>query len=180
MRRIRRHFGGTELDLDFQMIQIAFWNGLWVFVGIGAGAGIQYRLMQKIATKQKEMALTVLKTEAEMNCAEVYSLLDRIVYLKERVGASQIEHDDLFVSMQTFGYSALNPLVNSGHFHSMLSAEDVRAYLGSARFFSNGNAEIVNSHLRTEHGRGKSIDYLDLIAQKARSLKKAMVVIAQK
>lgn len=115
-----------------------------------------------------------------MNCAVVDSFLDRIVYLKDRVGASQIEQGDLLVSMQAFDYSALNPLVNSGQFHSMLSAEDVRAYLEFVRFFSNGNAEIVNSQLRTEHDRGKSIDYLDLLARRAKLLKKSMEAICQK
>lgn len=162
------------------MIEIAFWNGFWVFIGVVAGAGIQYRLMQMTLAKQREMAFKVLKTEAEMNCAEVDSFFDRIVYLKERVGASQIEQNDLFVSMQAFDYSALNPLVNSGHFHSMLSAEDVRSYLEFVRFFSNGNADIVNSQLRTEHDRGKSIDYLDWLAHKAMSLKKSMEAIGQK
>ncbi|WP_298915109.1 hypothetical protein [uncultured Roseobacter sp.] len=89
------------------MIQIAFWNGFWVFIGVVAGAGIQYRLMQKTAVKQREMAFKVLKTETEMNCAEVDIFLDRIVYLKDRVGAGQIEQNDLFISMQAFDYSAL-------------------------------------------------------------------------
>ncbi|MGZ2256943.1 hypothetical protein [Roseobacter sp. A03A-229] len=162
------------------MIQIAFWNGFWVFIGVVAGAGIQYRLMQRTVAKQREMAFKVLRTEAEMNCAEVDNFLSQITYLKDRVGAGQIEIENLFVSMQAFDYSALNPLVNSGHFHSMLSAGDVRSYLEFARFFSNGNAQVVNSQLRTEHDRGKSIDYLDSLARKAMLLKQSMEAVGQR
>jgi Uri superfamily endonuclease len=43
---------GTTLDI--QTIQIAFWNGFWVFVGVVAGAAIQYRLMNKSLAKQRE------------------------------------------------------------------------------------------------------------------------------
>lgn len=176
----QEHLVGSWLELDFQMIQMAFWNAFWVFIGVVAGAGIQYRLMQNTVAKQREMAFKVLKTESEMNCAEVGRLLDRIKYLKDRVGASQIEPGDLFISMQAFDYSALNPLVNSGQFHSMLSAEDVRSYLEFVRFFSNGNAQIINSQLRTEHDRGKSIDYLDWLKHKATTLKQSMEAVGQK
>ena len=79
------------------MIEVAFWNGFWVFVGVVAGAGIQYRLMKKTVAEQRVMAFKVLKTETEMNCAEVDHFLERITYLKERVGANQIATDDLFI-----------------------------------------------------------------------------------
>lgn len=115
-----------------------------------------------------------------MNCAEVGNFLELITYLKDRVGAGQIETENLLVSMQAFDYSALNPLVNSGNFHSMLSADDVRSYLEFARFFSNGNEQVVNSQLRTEHDRGKSIDYLDWLSHKASALKQSMEAVGQR
>ena len=53
------------------------------------------------------------------------TLVHRVNFLKERVAAGQIAEEDLYIPMHGFDYSVVSPLVNSGHFHSMLGAEGV-------------------------------------------------------
>jgi hypothetical protein len=138
----------------------AFANAFWVSVGVVAGAFVQYLLGLLNVRAQRKYARKALNTEIKLNNKQLVLLNSRIQYLRERIGASQILDDDLFVSMQGFDYSIVNPLVMSGHFHVMLGHEKVEKYFDFMKFFNNQNASLVNSMLRTEHEKSKSLDYL--------------------
>jgi hypothetical protein len=138
----------------------AFANAFWVSVGVVAGALVQHGLGLLNTRAQRKYARKALNTEIALNIKQIAILNQRIQYLRERIGAGQIQEDDLFVSMQGFDYSIVNPLVMSGHFHVMLGHEKVESYFDFMKFFNNQNASLVNSMLRTEHEEAKSLDYL--------------------
>jgi len=148
----------------------AFANAFWVFVGVVAGALIQYLLGWLTLHSQKKNAMKALLTEISMNREEVKEFEKRIRYLRERISASQISDADLFISMQGFDYSIVNPLVESGHFHVLLGHKDVKNYFEFMKFFNNNNAQLINSMLRTEHEKSKSLDYLIWLEDKAKTL----------
>ena len=56
----------------------AFATAFWVFVGIVAGALIQYLLSRIFLREQIKNALVMLKTEIEMNLSEVERFEKRI------------------------------------------------------------------------------------------------------
>ena len=147
--------------LEATLTSPAFQNAFWVFVGIVAGAIIQYILAAQSMREHRANARRVLETEVALNLSEAEHFKKRLSYIKERLAAGQISDSDLFVTMHGFDYSAITPIVNSGHFHTMLSAEGVRRYLQFMRFFNNENAKWINSMFSTEHGRGKSMDFID-------------------
>lgn len=148
----------------------AFANAFWVFVGVVAGALIQYLLGWLTQRSQKRNAMKALLTEISINRKEVAEFINRLWYLRERVSANQISDADLFISMQGFDYSIVNPLVNSGHFHVLLGHKDVKNYFEFMKFFNNQNADLINSMLRTEHEKAKSLDYLTWLEDKATAL----------
>jgi hypothetical protein len=148
----------------------AFANAFWVFVGVVVGALIQYLLGWLTVRSQKKNAMKALLTEVSMNRSEVAEFKKRLGYLRERIAANQISEIDLFVSMQGFDYSIVNPLVSSGHFHVLLGHKDVKNYFEFMKFFNNSSAELINSMLRTEHEKAKSLDYLTLLEEKASAL----------
>lgn len=163
--------------VDWALIFSGFWSAFWLFFGIVVGALIQYGLGRAAARDARRLALQVLKVEIQMNLLEAERFRERILYLRERISADQIETEDIFVTTSGFDYSALPPLVNSGFFHSSLGADSVRRYLEFQRFFNNGYATTINSVLRTEHERGKSLDYLDWLETRASYLKAEMAAI---
>lgn len=147
-----------------------FANGFWILVGIVAGALIQFVFQVLVEKRQRKNALAVLSVEIEMNLTELQAFRDRLAYLRERIAANQIDPDNIFVSMKGFDYSALGPLVSSGHFHYQLGAQGTRSYINFVRFFSNDNAEIINSKLQTEHAAGRSLDFIQALDAHAVSL----------
>jgi hypothetical protein len=158
----------------------AFWNAFWVFLGIVVGAFIQYLLGLLNVLAARRTALRVLQTEVQMNLSEAENFRVRLAYLRERISAQQISEDEIFVGMREFDYSALNPLMASGYFHSSLGPDRARAYLEFLRFFNNNSADVVNSMLRTEHERGKSLDYVDWLERKSHQLEQGLASIGTK
>lgn len=148
----------------------AFANAFWVFIGIVAGACIQFLLGMLTQRGQRKNAIRVLRTEIEMNLSQLESLLERVNYLRERISANQISDQDLLISMHGFDYSAVNPLVASGYFHILLGHKHVKQYFDFMRFFNNNSAEIINSTLRTEHAGSKSLDYLEKLRSQCADL----------
>jgi hypothetical protein len=148
----------------------AFANAFWVFVGVVAGALVQYFLGWLMLRSQRKNAMKALETEISLNLKQIEVFRERINYLRERISASQITDDDLFVSMQGFDYSIVNPLVQAGYFHVMLGHTKVEHYFEFMRFFNNQNAQLVNSMLRTEHKKAKSLNYLILLSERTDSL----------
>ena len=148
----------------------AFANAFWVFVGVVAGALVQYLLNWLTQRSQRKNAMKALHTEISLNLKQVEVFRGRIAYLRERISAHQIADDDLFVTMQGFDYSIVNPLVQAGYFHVMLGHTKVEQYFEFMRFLNNQNADFVNSMLRTEHGKAKSLDYLTWLEGKTNTL----------
>ncbi len=92
-------------------------EAFWVFVGIVAGALIQF-LLQKLEKRSgAKNAFQVLKTEIDLNLDEVGRFKERIGGLKELIASQQIKPDDIRVFMGSFDYSAMGPLTNQGYFH---------------------------------------------------------------
>jgi hypothetical protein len=139
----------------------AFQNAFWIFLGIVAGAVIQHLLHRLNIRWQRNVAFRILKAEIELNLEALASLRARVGYLKDRISASQISENDLFISMEQFDYSALGPLIGQGFFHSMLGPDLMKKYFSFSRIFNNGYAETINSMIRLKHEEGKSLDYLD-------------------
>ncbi|MCY4304409.1 MAG: hypothetical protein OXC62_06470 [Aestuariivita sp.] len=53
--------------------------------------------------------------------------------------------------MLDFDYSALNPLVASGHFRKTFGSDGVKKYLSGTRFFNNKTALYLSQTLQREH-----------------------------
>jgi hypothetical protein len=156
----------------------AFANAFWVCLGIIAGALVQFLLNWIVSLSQRRNALAALRTEIELNLGESASIRARLIYIKERLAAGQIQEADLFLSMQGFDYSIVNPLVVTGHFHVTLGAMKVRRYFEFMRFLNNSNAQVINSMMRTEHERGQSLNYLDWLIKKVDELNEGLKLIA--
>ncbi|TDK41007.1 hypothetical protein [Antarcticimicrobium luteum] len=156
----------------------AFQNGFWVFVGIVAGAFIQYFLGYLQGRKQAKNALKVMQIEIEYNLGEVKALLDHIEWMRSRISAGQILVGDLFFPMEKFDYSSIAPLANSGYFHILLGPERVKKYLEFNNFFRVENGSSLTSMLRTEHGAENSLNFLDNVKVRALELAKGLDQIA--
>jgi len=151
-------------------LEQAFWNAFWLFLGVVAGALVQYVLDALVKRSQRKNAIAVLKTEITINLQALEDFKKRISELKELISAQQIDEQDLFVSTAEFDYSLVSPLVNSGHFHAELGPEFVKAYFSFMRFFNNEHAKLLNSMLRMEHEKGLSIKYLDWLSKRSLEL----------
>lgn len=146
-----------------------------MFLGVLAGALIQYWLSQIQFRKHQANARLVLETEIDLNLIEANAIKARISFLKERVASGQIEQEELFFNMQAFDYSAIGPLVNSGHFHAMLGSEGVKKYLEFMRYFNNDNANNLNSMLHSEYEKNKSMAFLDWMLQRCDELSSGLL-----
>lgn len=156
--------------MDYQSMFSGFWNAFWLFLGIVAGAMVQYALSRLQQRDARITAGQVLKTEIDINLKEAERFRARLRQIKGRIGAGQMEPRNLFVSMQGFDYSALNPLVSSGFFHSSLGPERAEAYLEFLRFFNNNNANIITDILREEHYKNTSVQYIQWLEDKSLEL----------
>jgi hypothetical protein len=146
----------------FQFFETAaFQNALWLFLGILAGAIIQHLLHRMNLRWQRNTAFDILKSEIDLNLDALMELERRAKYLKERIGAGQIDPNELFISMGQFDYSAVSPLVNQGFFHVLLGPTLVKKYFGFSRTFNNNTADAISSDLRLKHKEGKSLNFLD-------------------
>ncbi|MPQ92472.1 hypothetical protein [Thioclava sp. JE_KL1] len=148
----------------------AFWTVFWLVIGSVIGALTQYYLNKRTFEFQKRNAKKILETEIELNLDALGEFENRLSYLRERVAANQVGSSNLFVTLENFDYSALGPLVNSGHFHTILGKDRVKDYFEFVRFFRNSNAETLNSKLKIDHELGRSLDTLDEYQARAKEL----------
>jgi len=151
-----------------------FWAGFGIFTGIVAGAIIQHLLNALSLRRQARNALQVMQTEIAYNQSEVAELRNRIQWLKQRISASQISEDDLFLPMQKFDYSSIGPLTNAGYFHVLLGPEKVRAYLEFYHFFRIENGQQLTIMLKAEHQQGNSLAFLEWVEERAEKLVNAL------
>ena len=155
----------------------AFQNSLWLFIGVVAGALIQHLLHRINLRWQRNTAFDILKSEIDLNLDALADLERRVQYLKERITASQVDPDELFVSMGQFDYSAMSPLVNQGFFHTILGPQLVKKYFSFSRLFNNSVASALSSDLRLKHEEGKSLDFLDGILGAISHARSDMIMI---
>ena len=153
---LRQFYLGMHLQMRF-----------WVFIGVVAGAFIQYGLGKLETFSRKKNAIQALQTEIELNLTEYENFKKQISLLRDKVSAAQVNPDDLFINMQGFDYSIVQPLNFSGHFHTMLGSEKVRQYFDFMRYFNINNASFLTEFLRSQHEKGKSIELLNLISDQA-------------
>jgi hypothetical protein len=165
-------------SISAEYLADTFANGFWVFVGIVAGAFIQYLLGWIQLRAQRRNAIKMLQIEVEMNLSELEKFKERINYLKERILANQISEKDIFVNTQGFDYSVAQPLNLSGLFHSLLGHEKLKMYFDFLRFFNDRNGEIINSMLQLEHARNKSLNYLDFLLERSKVLGEGLQKVA--
>ena len=152
----------------------AFLNAFWIFIGIVAGAFIQHLLNRLTFRSQAKMALKVLQIEIAYNLSEVEAFEQHLRWLKDRISAGQISEDEMYFPMQRFDYSAIGPLMNAGYFHVLLGAARMKHYLEFNNFFRIVNGESLTMMLRTEHGRGKSLEMLEWVERRTKELKAGM------
>lgn len=154
--------------LDWQEV----WDGIWVMLGVLAGAGMQILVARHNARQQGKFARRAFVTELRINLVALDDYEARINHLATRISSGQAKPEDLHIRAETFNYSAMMPLINSGHFHTILSPDDVTAYFRFQGYFNIRNAEILTQILQHQHSQKLSLDFLDhqrLTIQKARS-----------
>lgn len=137
-----------------------FLAGFWVFIGIVAGAIIQYVLGKVQQREIRKAALQMLKTEILINLDACNSLRGRLNYLKDQIGAQQVSDAELYISMQDFDYSSIAPLVNNGLMHTILGPHITQKYFSISRRYNNNSAVISSNMLKSEHSQGKSLAFI--------------------
>ena len=138
-----------------------FWNAFWVFIGIVAGALIQYGFYWLTQRSQQSNAKKIFLAEIIINRIELENVKKDIIRKKERFAARQIEESDFFFDFRGFNYRIVDPLINSGHFHKFMGPEGVAKYFKFMNELNYVTAERLQLELKAKHEIGKSLDYLD-------------------
>ncbi|WP_424965961.1 hypothetical protein [Dinoroseobacter sp. S375] len=141
-------------------------TGLGVFLGIVAGVFVQLLAHFIMLHFQTKNAIEILRSEVELNTSELENLRTQLRLLRGRISAGQVQDSELFISMDSFNYSAMDPLIQSGHFHKLLKSDGVRQYFGAVRFLNTENAMRLVTMLRDEHQANKSLNFLDWLDHK--------------
>jgi len=141
----------------------AFSNGFWVFIGIVAGALIQYSLNWIGQQNQRKNAKRVFRVETAINRDALDALSETLRRKKERFIAGQKTDQDFFIDMSAFNYRIVDPLINAGYFHDLLGSIGVQRYFRYAGELNTGNAQNLMSLLRQEDEAGRSLSLLDWI-----------------
>lgn len=141
-------------------------TGIGVFVGIVAGVIVQAFSNYLVYRWQRSNAVQMFKIEVQINRAALGNLLERLDALEKKISARQVDSHDLFVDMTEFDYSALGPLVNSGHLYQVLGPDLISRYYKMSSFCGNNHARFLSEQLVSEHDRGKSLDLLKYLKGK--------------
>lgn len=141
----------------------AFANAFWVFVGIVAGALIQYLLGWLSLRSQRRNARRLFGVEATINRQALDDLKESFRRKKDRFVAGQVADTDYYIDMSRFNYRIVDPLVNSGHFHDILGPEGVQRYFRYAGDLNIENAKSLLAIFRQEAESGRSLNFLDWI-----------------
>ncbi|MEJ6392340.1 hypothetical protein V8J82_03680 [Gymnodinialimonas sp. 2305UL16-5] len=142
-------------------------NAFWVFVGIVAGAFIQFLLSKIQARSQFSAILDVMKTELALNIDEYENLKLRLAGLKTRIGAGQVTDSALYIPMEGFDYSATLAQIRFGNFHYILGKDYSQRSLEFMRYFSTGNGHIKSHILKDQHAKDRSLDFIDHFLREA-------------
>lgn len=138
-----------------------FWNALWLFLGVVAGALVQFVLGWITQRRQRAAARKLLRVETAINRSELERLAEFLKRKKERFVAGQIEEGDFFMDMSGFNYRIMDPLINTGYFHEMLGPDGVARYFRFANELNVRNAVNIAEMLKLEAGQNRSLKLLD-------------------
>ena len=145
-------------------------EAFWVFIGILAGALIQFFLQKLEKRSGAKAAFQVLKTEIDLNLKDVDKFKDNIQNLKHLISSAQIKPEEINIFMSGFDYSAMGPLTSQGYFHYLLGPKRASAYIEFMRFFNNANAQGLSGWVRDQHTQGHSISVLNGLVERADNL----------
>ena len=139
----------------------SFWNAFWLFLGVVAGALIQFILNWVSTRLQRKSAKRVFRVETSINRTALEVLETSLNRKKERFVAGQVGDSDYFIDMSAFNYRIVDPLINAGYFHDFLGAEGVQRYMRYAGELNVNNAQNLSGILRQETEAGRSLGFLD-------------------
>lgn len=152
-----------DFEVSEFLVSTSFQQALWLFLGIVAGALIQFLFHYIIAKSQKSKAKKLFRVEVEIN-AEVLNLVEEAVLRKKGrfVSGQEADHDFNF-DFSDFNYRMVDPLINTGHFHELVGADGVKSYF---KFMNDLNLQdqlVFKNMLTQEHERNSSLDFLDYV-----------------
>ena len=140
-----------------------FWNAFWVFIGIVAGAIIQFGFHSLIKRSQKGNAKKLLLVEIEINRKELGNLKAELTRKKDLFASIQFQEGDFGFNFASFNYRMMDPLINSGYFHIILDADGVKKYFQFVNDLNVNNSKTFEIMLREHHGDGSSVKFLNWI-----------------
>lgn len=142
-------------------VTLAFWNAFWIFIGIVAGAAIQYVLQWFASLSQRKNAKRLMKIEIEINRRALAALSSHIAETKEYALSNELAGRYIFFDMSGFSYLLSNPLISTGHFHDILGADGVSAYFKFAQDLNTSNAQNIKALFDQEVQNGKTMSFLN-------------------
>lgn len=166
--------GGVETALDEALVDhIAkalfdaqvFAGAFWVFVGIVAGALIQFGFHWLILRSQRANAKKLFLAEIELNSAALDAFEADVKRKKDKFVADQIDDMDFYFNCRDFNYRIVDPLINSGHFHAILGPNGVKDYFESMNALNVQAAENMQQMLRVDHENHRSVKFFEWLLE---------------
>lgn len=145
--------------------QIFASQAFWVFVGVVAGALIQFILHNLILLQQRKNAKKLFRIEIEINEGELDRLSQDIDRKMNRFASHQKDEVDYTFDMSSFNYRMLDPLINTGHFHALLGRDGVSEYFRFANELNVGAARNLEILFRERDEEGSSIRFLEWLKE---------------
>ncbi|MEI4263652.1 hypothetical protein [Roseovarius sp. D0-M9] len=122
---------------DF-LTSTAFQQSFWLFLGVVAGALIQFLFHYIISRSQRGKAKKLFLVEIEINAEVLKTLEAEILRKKSRFVSGQQNEYDFNFDFSDFNYRMVDPLINTGHFHQIVGAVGVKSYF---TFMNNLNVQ---------------------------------------
>ncbi|WP_300013178.1 hypothetical protein [uncultured Roseobacter sp.] len=148
------------------MENTAFVNAFWVFVGIVAGALIQWVLNYLTFRSSFRRARRVFYSEVLINWRELRSLEIRLKQLRKAIEDGTARAELVSVDMSRFAYRTIDLLINSGNFHQIFSPETMSKVFEFSSVFNqnygNYSTGRIRDNLASEEGLA-AVSHLSLI-----------------
>ncbi|MFD0858885.1 hypothetical protein [Roseovarius aquimarinus] len=159
------------------MVESAF----WVFVGVVAGAIIQFFFHYIISLSQRANAKRLFRVELEINSELLAGVEADLLRKKSLFVSGQQNETDFIFNFFDFNYRMVDPLINTGHFHAIVGADGVKAYFQFMNDLNSGNAISLEKILRRQHDENTSVRFLDhLIEVKLKQWKTTISLMRKK
>ena len=141
-------------------------NAFWVFVGIVAGAVIQFGLYWLIQRSQRANAKKVFLAEISLNRIELEKVIKDIERKKTRFLTKEETESDFWFDLSGFNYRIVDPLINSGQFHSIMWHEGVKKYFSFMGDLNPSISQHYTERLRIYHQSGQLSLFFDELDRK--------------